>query len=331
MKRNNIILTLVLAVGIIFSQVIPTQYGGVDTRKVDEPLEDQTIEQSLMSSSVSLEKEIDPTTYLLGPGDVMGIDIISSTHMVFTLTVTPTGDLLIPSAGKIYVSGQTLESAIAGVTSLIQNQYKNSKVHVSLMDVRSFLIPVTGAVYSPGHTEVTATQRLWTVLKSANGVHPYADVNRINIIKAVKTARIVSIEEYFLDGELMNNPMIEMGDRIHVPFMDGISSLMIHQVHATEEVVWVTGYVHYPGSYKYDPDYTMDDYISLAGGSVKQGSEKSAEILLNGKKSNNNNILPGSTVHVPESFTSKVFGGASIMQTITAFASLYLTYIAATK
>ena len=56
-----------------------------------------------------IETQIDPETYILGPGDKIGVSIITSSNMVYILTITPTGELWIPDIGPIYISGKNLE------------------------------------------------------------------------------------------------------------------------------------------------------------------------------------------------------------------------------
>jgi len=224
-----------------------------------------------------------------------------------------------------------MSEAIVRIKNLILDQYKNSRVHVSLLEVRSFLVPITGAVYEPGHYQVFATQRLWTILKNAKGIHPYADIDKIRVSHLNGEKQNISLGKYFMEGNEMNNPVLIDGDKVHIPFKDGISTVSIVQSRVEEEVVWVTGFVEYPGTFKYIPGYTIRDYIALAGGSLKQGSENRAFIERDGDKLPDDHIRNGDQIIVPESIRSKIFGNASTLQAFASFASLYLTYIAATK
>jgi hypothetical protein len=50
-----------------------------------------------------IEPEIDPQTYILGPGDKIGLSIITSANMAYVMTITPTGYLWIPDFGAIHI------------------------------------------------------------------------------------------------------------------------------------------------------------------------------------------------------------------------------------
>ncbi|NQV37181.1 MAG: polysaccharide biosynthesis/export family protein [Candidatus Marinimicrobia bacterium] len=313
------------------SQSIPPQYGRVDSRKEEaQPLqESQDIQIS--SSSIPLEGPIDPQKYILGPGDKLGIDIISNTHMFFSLAVNPTGDILIPSVGNIQVAGISLEKAIVDITQLILDQYKNSKVHISLLEIRSFLVPITGAVLNPGHVQVYSTQRLWNILNYMEDLHPYADDKSVEISHLNREKEIISLKQYLIDGDDMNNPILKEGDRVYITFSEDLTQMLTEKNQAVEAIVWVTGFVEYPGSYKYIPGYTIQQYVGLAGGALEFGTEKGIYMQRSGKTVKGDIVKPGDKIIIPESLKSKWIGNASIMQTVTAFASLYLTYIAATK
>ena len=61
---------------------------------------------------IKMEKPINPEQYLVGPGDQFLVNVISSENIAnYTLTVSPTGEILIPSVGIVQVNGQTLSNA----------------------------------------------------------------------------------------------------------------------------------------------------------------------------------------------------------------------------
>ena len=62
---------------------------------------------------IKVDKPINPEQYLVGPGDQFIVNIISSENVAnYTLTVSPTGEILIPSVGIVQINGQTLSSSI---------------------------------------------------------------------------------------------------------------------------------------------------------------------------------------------------------------------------
>ena len=72
-----------------------------------------------------IETKIDPEIYILGPGDKIGLSIITSSNMAYILTITPSGKLWIPDIGPIHISGNNIPDAEIKVAKYIhENRLK---------------------------------------------------------------------------------------------------------------------------------------------------------------------------------------------------------------
>lgn len=167
----------------------------------------------------SLEKAIDPADYIVGPGDELGLNILTSENLTWPLKVTPTGDLLIPSVGTIHVSGKTLKQVVEDVQQfIIEQAYPNAKVNLVLVNVRRFQIQITGAVNRPGFKTVTPINRLTDVIGKSRGFHQFAREFDITIERANGSVDKVNYLRFLVEGNLSNNPTFLEGDKIIVPF-----------------------------------------------------------------------------------------------------------------
>ena len=107
-------------------------------------------------SYIPLEKPIDPNTYILGPGDLLGVNIISTKNISLPLRINPIGDIMIPSAGILNINGISLSEARLKIREYIVGTYlKNASVNVTLLVIRKFKIQVIGAIHNPGYIDVT--------------------------------------------------------------------------------------------------------------------------------------------------------------------------------
>jgi protein involved in polysaccharide export with SLBB domain len=52
-----------------------------------------------------IEKPINPDTYIIGPGDLIGINILSAENISFQIRVGPVGEIMIPLVGILNISG----------------------------------------------------------------------------------------------------------------------------------------------------------------------------------------------------------------------------------
>ena len=70
---------------------------------------------------IKVDKPINPEQYLVGPGDQFLVNIISSENVAnYVITVSPTGEILIPSVGIVQVNGQSLSSSIKEMATVVE-------------------------------------------------------------------------------------------------------------------------------------------------------------------------------------------------------------------
>ncbi|NQT97408.1 MAG: SLBB domain-containing protein [Candidatus Marinimicrobia bacterium] len=202
----------------ITSVIIPQTFGRIG---LDQELASQQEMQALESfeETFALEKAIDPANYILGSGDELGLNILTSQNITWPLTVTPTGDLFIPSVGIIHVAGISLEEATVKVRNFIVTQaYPNSKVTLALINLRQFKVQVSGAVNQPGFVTITPVDRLSDVIKKVGNFHQFAREYNIIIYRKEQKPIIIDYFMYWQNGDLAHNPSFLEGDVIQVPF-----------------------------------------------------------------------------------------------------------------
>lgn len=279
---------------------------------------------------VPLEAKIDAETYILGPGDVLGIQIISSEVMGHSLRVLPSGEVLVPSVGAIKVSGKSLANAITKIDNYIKGTaFPNAKVSVTLQDVRRLMVQVSGAVHKPGFIEVTSVSRLLDAIDLAGGVQKYSRPNVIFINRSGKTLEF-NPADFLINGVLDQNPNIMEGDVVFVPFDQGYSNQIANLDDYNLNQVLVVGFVQTPGGFRFIPGYTVRDYIALRGGPTESGSFSKARIIRkNGSvvtSALDELVLPGDIIEVPPTLQYRLFGRTSATQIISTFISIYLAY-----
>jgi len=178
-------------------------------------------EYGSLQKKIPLESSINPETYLLGPGDEIGISIQAGESIVKPLTVTPTGDLFIPTVGICSVAGLSLAEAKKTVQEYVTTQaYPSAKVDMVLVEPRHFLLQVVGAVNQPGFIEVTPVSRLDDVIEEAGGFHQLAEEYSVRVARADGTVSVINFLEFLNKGDLDSNPTFVEKDKITVPFGD---------------------------------------------------------------------------------------------------------------
>ncbi len=219
-KNIFLCLLLVFSTSVSFTQT----FGKVNIRPQISTVTSQQQEMRIVKpfeEYFALERVVDPGRYIVGPGDELGINILTSENMIWTLKVSPTGDLLIPSVGIINVAGKTLQNVLISVVDFVKRKaYPNANVNVTLMNVRRFQVQISGAVNKPGFYTVTPLTRLHEIVEQAEDFHQFAREFNIKIIKAAGKQEKIDFLNYLLNGDLESNPTFLEGDRIFVPFGD---------------------------------------------------------------------------------------------------------------
>jgi len=224
----------------------------------------------------SMDREIDPETYLVGPGDILQLYIWGEWDLAYPLKVDPEGNVLVPSVGIFSVSDQTMAKVKKDLTEASLEKYPGVKVTVTLASMRFFTVYLTGAVTREGGFTINPTTRVFDLIEKAGG---YLDelrgsivqevdgqkITRVRKFKSYPTGRrsiqlthsdgstdIIDQEMFLATGEEKHNPYLLMGDRVNVGF--------------AKERVYLFGGVNRAGSHEFRPGDTIGDYITLARG-----------------------------------------------------------------
>ena len=140
-------------------------------------------------------------------------------NMYFNVTVGPTGDLLIPGVGSEKISGLILITAIDILKHRISETFQNARIDISLINIRTFKVQITGAVNNPGFAKISALTRLDEAIEVIGGLHRYANEKEILIKRKSENNIIVSLVNYINTGSLNDNPILKEGDLVSVPYI----------------------------------------------------------------------------------------------------------------
>ena len=196
--------------------------------------------QSSLSQSAQLQIKpvvqdgpIDPREYIVGPGDVFGINVSAATPLNLQIPVTPEGTLVIPTVSSIYVSGMRLDSAKEKILGEIKKKYFTTQIYVTLLNPRAFYVTVKGAVKGERTFLVLATLRIDAAVNYRPTTIPPANPEitfqgeivvdsllaqrKIMIHHKNGTVGYADIEKYFATGNTIYNPLLQDGDVIIIP------------------------------------------------------------------------------------------------------------------
>jgi protein involved in polysaccharide export with SLBB domain len=159
---------------------------------------------------------VDPRTYLLGPGDVLELDVWGRVNRSIVAVVSPEGTVFLPGTAPVQVSGRTLAWARDRILRMVGETLRGVQAEVRLIQLRTFKVYVTGAVIAPGAIPVTSVTRASEVV-SGVGLEPGASRRNIEIRRRDGSRLRVDIGLFEATGLDYRDPLLVDGDVIMVP------------------------------------------------------------------------------------------------------------------
>lgn len=215
-------------------------------------------------SAKHLAGPVDPTTYRLGPGDLLTLHSRGSVTRDIVLEVGPEGTLLVPDDGLVSVAGRTLADARDEILRRVRRMYRNVELQLSLTRPRTFRVYLTGQVGSPGPALANGSFRVADVLLPEM-LQAGASRRDIRVIHTDGTLEPCDLELFLQTGIATWNPALRDGDVIQVPNMT--------------RFVHVEGAVARPGRYELGQRDSVRTVLRLAGDPLPAAEAERALIV----------------------------------------------------
>ena len=168
--------------------------------------------------SQALFKLIDPEKYILGPGDGIAVNLWGAYDSFAEVLISADGKLTLPTLGELKVAGLTLRQAEDLIKLNVKKYYTNNVyAGIALSSLRSFKVPVLGAVANPGHYQATLDMRVSDLLDEAGGLLPGASRRYIQVKNGDSVRSEADLIAYLRMGSVKDNPFLLEGDMLFVP------------------------------------------------------------------------------------------------------------------
>lgn len=299
-----------------FCLTIPACQESIPKSQFDARAVDQTV-KNLTFTNVKIDRTLDPSLlkpptepYLLGPGDILEIEI-SEVHGTLTRTfVMPDGMVYYNLAEGVRAEGLTQGEFAQRLTENLKRDYTNPLVNVSLVEVRSRRYWTLGQLTRPGIYPLSQPTTLLEAISQSGGLSvsgfagttvEIADLGNSVIIRNGDILP-VSFEKLIREGDTSQNVYLRHNDFIYLPS-------------STSSTVLLLGAVAAPQSIRYKDSLSLIDCIAQGKGPLRNASleqvvivrgtyEKPTAAIVNLKailtgKETNVLLQPGDIVWIP--------------------------------
>ncbi|MDZ7344584.1 MAG: SLBB domain-containing protein [candidate division KSB1 bacterium] len=240
-----------------------------------------------------LEGRINPAEYIVGPLDVLAINVWGVVPFSYTGPVSPEGSLIIPTIGTVEVAGDTLARAKIKVRQALRKKYESGEITVDLWALRSFKVTVAGVVKSPGaylaspidrvdrlvylamlsanQTPVSALVKTEEATSPLRAIEEKPDLpislRNIKLFRANGDTVDVDLVRYYATGDTRYNPYLLDKDVIWVP-AENLEGNRIS----------IYGGVRVPGQFEYHENDSLLTLLRIAQGPTALADLEHVEI-----------------------------------------------------
>jgi polysaccharide export outer membrane protein len=234
----------------------------------------------------------------LGPGDSVTLHVFGQPDMDTVLAVSDDGTVRVPLAGSIQVGGLSADAAARRVEGALKDGGFLIDPHVTLTVTASLSqrVSVFGEVRNPGRYPVDSKTTVVDLLAEAGGLTEFGS----NTVYVLRPDAGGDVKRYPVSLKGLSDPhratptqLLRAGDSLVVP---------------RAEQFYIMGEVNKPDKYKLEPDMTVMQAISLAGGLTPRGTYRRVEIKRTGKNGAevispkaDDFVLPDDVIRVKES------------------------------
>jgi len=196
--------------------------------------------------------------YLLGPGDVIRIQVFQSNDLTVEARISESGVISYPLLGVVKMAGMSPQQA----ENLISNRLRegkflqNPQVTLNVLQFRSQQVSVLGNVNKAGRYPLETTgMRLSEILSVAGGVtQTGSDSVILMTTRDGRPQRIeIDLVDMFTSGDLSKDVVLQAGDTV---FVNRAPNYFVY------------GQVQRPGQYALDRGMTVSSYQVKRPGSI---------------------------------------------------------------
>jgi polysaccharide export outer membrane protein len=252
--------------------------------------------------------------HVIGPEDVLQIEVwdalADKKEVEREVAVRLDGKISFPLAGEVQAAGLTAAQLTDALVKELSKSVKNPTVFVSVKEIRSFRVFLTGRVAKPGAYAFRPGIPVLQALTIAGGLAEGADLPAAYLVR--KGQRIpIDLRRLYQDADLSQNIALQTDDVLVVP--DIVAGANPQEV--VERRIYILGRVQKPGVYTIRQEIPVLHAIFMAGGVVEPTANLAGAFVIRGKErisvdlrrliqqgdlSQNVLIRPEDTIVVPE-------------------------------
>jgi protein involved in polysaccharide export with SLBB domain len=195
--------------------------------------------------------------YLTGPGDSLVLNVWGSVEGTYELTVSRSGEVLLPRGGPVKVAGVPFGKLAEVFRLRLNREFRDYHISVNMGKLRTIKVYVVGEVNSPGDYSVSSLSTLINALGAAGGPTKNGSLRNITLRRAGGGEESIDLYSFFSRGDKSRDVRLSNGDTIFVPVVGRVAA--------------IAGSVKRPAIYELKAENSLKELLDLAGGPTATG------------------------------------------------------------
>lgn len=193
-----------------------------------------------------------PPDYVLAPGDEVQLLLWGTVDAELRLPVDRTGRISIPRIGAVMVAGTRYADLPATIERRVAQVFRNFQLSVSLGQLRSVRVYVTGFAERPGAYTVSSLSTIVNALLRAGGPSAAGSFRHIQLRRGKEVVTTFDLYDLLLRGDKTADRVVQADDVIHIG--------------PVGPQVALVGSVNRPAVFELKPGDTVQEVLAMAGG-----------------------------------------------------------------
>jgi polysaccharide export outer membrane protein len=160
--------------------------GGTQARSEGRNAQDTKVEVKGAKSEATLtaaSRAGEDPAYKIGPQDLLKIDVWKEEQLTRTVPVRPDGKITLPLLNDVQAAGLTPMELAGVISDQLKKYINNPKVTVSVTEINSRRVYVTGEVLKAGAYALLPHMTVLQALSSSGGFTQFARVKNIYVLR----------------------------------------------------------------------------------------------------------------------------------------------------
>lgn len=205
-----------------------------------------------------------PQNYVLGPGDIIRLQLFGNQNETLNLSVTRDGAVNLPKLGPVQVAGLSVDDARVVIERRVAKELIGVQTNITLGPLRGMQVFLLGDARQPGAYSVSGLATITQALIAGGGIANTGSLRKIELKRAGRTIQRIDLYDFLLRGDASRDVRLQSGDAVFVP--------------AVGPRVAIAGAVTRPAVYELAGTLTVKEALLLAGGLT--GNARRAQLSL---------------------------------------------------